>query len=576
MSVKKINLPSVEERRSSLENHYQNWSRETLASHFKKVCENYKTRDFIVTENDFSTYGEIWENAEKYAKALMGMGVQPRDHIAVLMENHPDYVSLLIASSLVGAVFIPVNTMLKKQELTYVLTQSDSKFLFFNEKIKKNNYAEMIVALWQEKKFQQQSKLIKAVRLGEQQDLKHDKIIEGSEFLKKSDTIADQDFRERQEAAFYPDEISIIMYTSGSTGQSKGVMLSHDMLLRGAYATCLSRAIEEGRVTFAALPFYHCFNMIEGILAMSFVGGKLIAPNLFTPLSALKMMEKFKANDFLCVPSMLVPLLNQKDIESFDLTHLYAIWCGAAPAPITVWEKATRLLGLKEICTGYGQTEVSSSGVITEMGDPLSVIIRKVGRPKLGGIAGLKEFNGSIVQYKTIDTDTGETLAAGSIGELVVRGNTVTKGYYKKPEETAETIDKDGWLKTGDVGRIDENGYLEILGRSKELYKVSGELVAPKEIEAVINQIPAVNQACVVGVSDAITTEAGAVFVELKPGKTCEKDEIIKICQRELARFKVPRYVWFIQPEEWPMTSTGKIQKVKLREMAENRLKSKE
>src|SRR5690625_382114 len=576
MSVKKINLPSVEERRSSLENHYQNWSRETLASHFKKVCENYKTRDFIVTQNDFSTYGEIWENAEKYAKALMGMGVQPRDHIAVLMENHPDYVSLLIASSLVGAVFIPVNTMLKKQELTYVLTQSDSKFLFFNEKIKKNNYAEMIVALWQEKKFQQQSKLIKAVRLGEQQDLKHDKIIEGSEFLKKSDTIADQDFRERQEAAFYPDEISIIMYTSGSIGQSKGVMLSHDMLLRGAYATCLCRAIEEGRVTFAALPFYHCFNMIEGILAMSFVGGKLIAPNLFTPLSALKMMEKFKANDFLCVPSMLVPLLNQKDIESFDLTHLYAIWCGAAPAPITVWEKATRLLGLKEICTGYGQTEVSSSGVITEMGDPLSVIIRKVGRPKLGGIAGLKEFNGSIVQYKTIDTDTGETLAAGSIGELVVRGNTVTKGYYKKPEETAETIDKDGWLKTGDVGRIDENGYLEILGRSKELYKVSGELVAPKEIEAVINQIPAVNQACVVGVSDAITTEAGAVFVELKPGKTCEKDEIIKICQRELARFKVPRYVWFIQPEEWPMTSTGKIQKVKLREMAENRLKSKE
>src|SRR5690625_3013334 len=139
--------------------------------------------------------------------------------------------------------------------------------------------------------------------------------------------------------------------------------------------------------------------MIEGILAMSFVGGKLIAPNLFTPLSALKMMEQFKANDFLCVPSMLVPLLNQKDIESFDLTHLYAIWCGAAPAPITVWEKATRLLGLKEICTGYGQTEVSSYGVITDMGDPLSVINRKVVRPKIGVCAGLEDLIGSNIKY---------------------------------------------------------------------------------------------------------------------------------------------------------------------------------
>jgi len=565
-------IPSVEERRKELETKYKTWTRETLHTHFEKICKQYGNRDFIAINNEKSSYSAVWENAVMYAKSFLNLGVKRRDHIAVLMENHQDYVSLLIASSLLGAVFIPINTMLKKEELSFVLRQSDSKYLIFQSQIKKNNYAKMIAELLEDKRFQEDSKLEKLVCIGDKKEVEGDEFIAWGNFVADADKVADVDLKERKEASFYPDEVSIIMYTSGSTGQSKGVMLTHDMLLKSAYATCLSRAIEEGRVTFGALPFYHCFNMIEGILAMSFVGGLLVAPNLFTPQSALEMMEKFKANDFLCVPSMLVPLLNHPKVEDFDLLNLYAAWCGAAPAPVTVWEKAIKLLGLTEICTGYGQTEVTSSGVITEMGDSIELITQRVGRPKLGGIAGLKEFGGSIVQYQTIDTETEEKLPKGAIGELVVRGNTVTKGYYKNPQETADTIDKDGWLKTGDVGRIDKNGYIELLGRSKELYKVSGELVAPKEIEGVINKHPAVNQAVVVGVPNAITTETGAVFVELKSGKTAGAQQIIDWCAEILARFKVPRYVWFIQPEAWPMTSTGKIRKSQLKKMAEERV----
>src|SRR5690625_2153115 len=171
------------------------------------------------------------------------------------------------------------------------------------------------------------------------------------------------------------------------------------------------------------------------------------APKLF-PLSSIQMMHKFQSNHFLCVPSMLVPLLNHPRVAEFDLSNLYAMWCGAAPAPVYVWNQAVDVLGLTEACTGYGQTEVASSGVITEMGDPMELVSTRVGRPKLGGAAGLLEFNGSTVQYKTIDQEKGNDLPSGSIGDLVVRGNTVTNGYYNKPIETAETIDKDSWLST--------------------------------------------------------------------------------------------------------------------------------
>jgi fatty-acyl-CoA synthase len=568
-------IPSVAKRREALEERFPVWPRDTLATHFAIACEEFKDRPFIYMEDVAATYGEIWTNAWQYAKALIKLGVKRRDHIAILMENDPSYPALMIAASIVGAVFIPINTMLRKDELSYILCQSDTRFLILHQNIKKSQHGTIIAQLMDEANFQEQSKLQQVVCIPNHNEPLDDRFLSWNEFFKQAESIHDDELEQRWIESHYPDEVGAIIYTSGSTGKSKGVMLTHDMLLRCSYTTCLSRAIEDGRITFAPLPFYHCFNIIEGILAMSFVGGAVISPPTFSPLSALKMMEKFKANDFLCVPSMLVPLLNQPNIADFDLSNLYAIWCAAAPAPVPVWKKAMEVLGLTEVCTGYGQTEVTSSGVTTEMGDPIELIATRVGRPKLGGVCGLPEYNGSTVEYKTIDKDTGMDLPKGSIGELAIRGNTVTRGYYKKPEETAKTIDKDGWLKTGDVGRIDENGYIELLGRSKDLYKVSGELVAPREIEEVISKHPAVNQVCIVGVQDAITTEAGVAFVELQPGKLCDRSEIIEWCSTRVARFKIPRHVWFIEPSDWPMTSTGKIQKFRLKEIAGIKLSGK-
>lgn len=573
-STKQITLQqSVSERRKALESRFPVWPRDTVAGHFAKACTAYKDRPYLYIDEEIFTYKDIWDQAVQYAKAFIKLGVKRRDHVATFMENDAAFPSLMIASSLVGAVLIPINSMLKKDELNYIVSQSDTQYLIFQQTNKEKHHNNMLSELLVESDL---NKLEKIICINNTEtDAVNEQFLLWDDFLEAGSTVADHELDKRQKESSYPDEVAIIMYTSGSTGSPKGVMLTDDMLLRAAYGTVLSRAIEDGRVTFAPLPFYHCFAIIEAIFAMSFVGGSFISAFAASPLTSLQLMEKYKANDYLCVPTTLVPLLNHPRVSEFDLSNLFAMWCGAAPAPIPVWQKAIDVLELTEVITGYGQTEVSSSGVTTEIGDSLERISTRVGRPKLNGISGLAEFQGSSVQYQTIDPDTGASLPAGSIGELAVRGNTVTHGYYKKPEETAKAIDKDGWLRTGDVGRIDEDGYLQILGRSKEIYKVSGELVSPREVEIVISQHPAVSQVSVIGVPDTRTTEIGAAFIELLDGEDCTRKDVIEWCSSRLARFKIPRHVWFIEAAEWPMTSTGKIQKFRLKELADEKITKK-
>lgn len=572
---KTIEMASVETRRNHLEERYQIWPRDTIATHFQKVCQEYGQTSYLLIDDQTITYEQVWQDALLYAASFVQLGVQRRDHIAVLMNNQASYPSLMIAASIVGAVFIPINAMFSKNELAYILQQSDTQFLILEQTIKDKAHGANVTQLLTEENFTKHSCLHTVVCLeNDKQPGVSNSFLTWKEFTEKAEMAPSPSIQTVLQQSAYPDEVAIILYTSGSTGNPKGVMLTSDMVLRCAYSTCLSRAIENGRVTFAPLPFYHCFAIIEAIFAMSFVGGSFISALGASPLQSLKLMEKYQANDYLCVPSMLVPLVNHPRVEEFELSHLFAAWCGAAPAPVPVWKKAIDTLGLTEIITGYGQTEVASSGVTTEIGDSLDLITTRVGRPKLGGSSGLPEFLDSPVQYKTIDPETLKNLPEGSIGELAVRGATVTNGYYNKPMETAETIDKDGWLRTGDVGRIDDSGYLQVLGRSKEMYKVSGELVAPREVENVIYEHPAVNQVQVIGVPDALTTEIGAAFIELHEGKQANRKDIADWCTSQLARFKIPRHIWFMTAKDWPMTSTGKIQKFRLEELAKEKLPS--
>jgi fatty-acyl-CoA synthase len=263
----------------------------------------------------------------------------------------------------------------------------------------------------------------------------------------------------------------------------------------------------------------------------------------------------------LCVPTMTVALLEHPDRAAYDLSSLFALLSGAAPAPMWLWERARSDLGVTEITTGYGMTEAGGAMTLTLPEDPAERLTSTVGRIKLAGPAGLPD--GALAEYRTVDPISGDDLPAGAEGELVSRGPTSMLGYWRKPEETAKAL-HGGWLRSGDLGRVLEGGYLQITGRSKELYKSGGELVAPKEIEELLSGHPGVSQVYVVGAPDERWGEVGCAFVVRDPASEVEADALIALCRARLARFKVPRHVFFVDAADLPLTPTGKVQKFHL------------
>jgi fatty-acyl-CoA synthase len=303
-------------------------------------------------------------------------------------------------------------------------------------------------------------------------------------------------------------------------------------------------------------------------MAAMMVGGAIIPQTAFDPGRYLEGIERHRATDILCVPTMTVALLEHPDVTTRDLSSLTAILSGAAPAPVWLWEKVRGALGVDEIVTGYGMTEQGGAMTLTLPEDPLERLSATVGRVKLAGAAGLPEAAGDaagdLTEYRTIDVLTGEPLPPGEEGELAARGPTNMLGFYGKPAETALALDGEGWVRSGDLGFLTEDRYVVLTGRSKELYKSGGELVMPKEVEEVLSRHPGVSQAFAVGVADERWGEIGVACVVAKAGVEVTADELLALCREQLARFKVPRRVVFLDGAELPTTPTGKVQKFRL------------
>jgi fatty-acyl-CoA synthase len=361
--------------------------------------------------------------------------------------------------------------------------------------------------------------------------------------------------------AVAPSAIGDILYTSGTTGSPKGVMVTHDAVLRTGYASALTRAFEDGRRVLFSLPCYHMFGYVEGLIAAMFVGGAIVPRLVFTPADYFAGIERHRATDILCVPTMTVALVEHPDRLTRDISSVFAILSGAAPAPIWLWEKVRSELGITEIVTGYGMTETGGAMTLTLPEDPLERHSGTVGRPKLAGGAGLP--NGALCEYRTVDPMTGEPLPDGAEGELRSQGPTHMLGFWDKPAETELAI-RDGWVHSGDLGLVRPDGYLQLTGRSKELYKSGGELVMPKEIEELVTALPGVSQAYAVGVPDDRWGEAGCLWVVPEPGASVEVEAVLQVCREKLARFKVPKYVMLIDAADLPTTPTGKVQKFAL------------
>jgi fatty-acyl-CoA synthase len=555
-----------QDRREALEAQYPTWEPQTLSGALDTAAARHPDRPLVITDERTYTYAEIQAWSRQLAAGLLSRGVRPGDHVAVVLANHPCFVALKYAIARVGAAAVPINFLLRRAELTYVLRQSNARVLITMDAFRDQDYLGQLDAMipgWRE-----------SAGGSELPDLHSVFVVPvGGGNLAGASTIDDLAAQgagreaelERREAAGDPGRPSDVIYTSGTTGSPKGVLLTHDMVLRTAYASAYVRAFEDARRIHFALPMYHVFGYIECLVAATLVGGAIIPHVQFDPAAALDAMERHRATEIVCVPLMTLKMLEVGRAQPRDLSSLLAVFSSGGTSPPEIWSEIRSVLGAPEVMTAYGMSETTASTTCTWPEGPDERLLTSNGRLKPAGVAGDPALGGLLALYKTRDPETGEDLPPGVSGELMAYGPIITPGYYEKPEETEAAFDAEGWLHTGDVGTIDAEGYLVLTGRIKESYRCAGEMVMPREIEAVLTEHAAVEEAHVVGLPHPRLGEVGCACVVVAAGVPAPpEEELIALCAEHLARFKVPRHVVYVRAEDLPRTATGRVQKFKL------------
>jgi fatty-acyl-CoA synthase len=567
-----IQAPS--RRRELLEAKHPVWRPRTISQAFDAAAAEYPGRPYVITDDRTYTYADMQAWSKRLASGLVQRGVKAGDHVAVILANYPEYVAVKLAIARAGAVAVPINYLLRHQELLYVLTQSDTSFLITMDSLKDREYLvdlDWIAPQWETKGGGDSlPKLREVIVFSPLKKGREDALtLEGIEAAGTADSDAEL---ARREVDGDPLFRSDVIYTSGTTGHPKGVMLSHDMVLRAAYASVYNCAFEDGRRILFSLPMYHVFGYVECMVAAIFAGGAIIPHVFFDPEHMVEAAERHRASEIVCVPMMTLKVIEVVRKRGFDHSHLIAMFNSGGASPATIWQEIRDFLGAREILTGYGMSETTASTTCTVPEGPDEKLLTTNGRLKYAGVAGDPALGGILAEYKTIDPETGADLPVGTPGELVARGPIITRGYYNKPEETKAAFNKDGWLHTGDVGTVDGDGFVTLTGRIKETYRCGGEMVMPREIEELLSQYPLVSQAFVVGIPDPKMGEAGCVCIVPAGDARPDPQAIIDHCAASLARFKVPRYIVFMEAGEIPFTATGRAQKFRLADLAKQRL----
>lgn len=565
---------SVAERRAALEASLPDWPSLTYPTLLRRNVELYGDRPVVLTDRRSLTYRELWAEARTLAKGLVAIGVEPGDHVAMVMANHAEFVVLQFAVACAGAVNVPFNFRLQREELGHVIGQSKATCLITMDAFGDHDYLDLLDRIapgWESRPESTFPDLRQVITFSaERTGPARAGVLDLDGLAERGREVDDAEIDRRIEAGRATDVICL-MYTSGTTGFSKGAMLTHDNFLRCAFASARIRALEDGRRILFALPLYHVFAYAEGLTAAFWVGGAIVPRLVFDPEDTFTAIERFRAQEALFVPTMALVLVEHPARKDHDLSSLNAVMTASAPAPVRLWEQVKAELGVEEVVTAYGQTEVTAATTYTMPDDPLELASVTVGRPKEGGVAGDPALGGMVCVYKTIDPVTLEDLPAGAEGELAVAGPQLMRGYFDKPEETEKVFLPGRWMRSGDLGEVRPDGYLRLTGRSKELYKRGAELVAPKEVEILLDGRPDVLQSYVVGVPDELWGEVGWAFVVPAAGRHPTEAELLADCREHLARFKVPEHVEFITGQELPLTGSGKVQKFKLAERVAER-----
>ncbi|WP_421798822.1 AMP-binding protein [Haliscomenobacter sp.] len=514
----------------------------------------------IVPHQDIRfNYQQFKAIVDDCARAFLALGVQKGDRVGMWSPNRYEWTVTQFATAKIGAILVNINPSYRLHELEYALNQSECSTVVIADQFKASNFTEMLFALAPELqhcsrgelKAEKAPYLRTIIRLAEDE---RPGMWRWDDFLQEAEKTPTDTLIDRQSSLAFDEPINI-QYTSGTTGFPKGATLSHHNILNNGYFVAELMNFTEKDRLIIPVPLYHCFGMVMGNLGCVTHGATMIYPSEgFDPASTLAAVEKEKATGIFGVPTMFIAELDLPDFDQYDLSSLRTGIMAGSPCPIEVMKKVQSLMHVSEMEIAYGMTETSPVSTQTRIGTPLEKQVSTVGQihPHL--------------EVKIIDPETGRTVPRGTPGELCTRGYSVMLGYWNNETSTRNAIDKARWMHTGDLATMDEEGYVKIVGRIKDMIIRGGENIYPREIEEFLYTHPKISDVQVIGVPDPKYVEAVMAWIRVKEGETLTIEEVKAYCQGQIAHYKIPQYIRFT--DGFPMTVTGKIRKVEMREQS--------
>ena len=514
-------------------------------------------------QNTRLTYRELQEQVNQCAKGLLQLGLRKGQRIGIWSPNRVEWCVAQFATSKIGTILVNINPSYRLHELEYVLKQSGCTALIISPAFKTSNYTEMVQTLAPELQHSEPGKL-KAEKLPDLTTVirmtseKIPGMFTWDELMSVGSDVSNEQLTTVQREQEFDDPINI-QYTSGTTGFPKGATLSHHNILNNGYfVAALQKLTHEDRVCIP-VPLYHCFGMVMGNLGCITHGATMVYPSEgFEPLTVLQTVQEEKCTSLYGVPTMFIAELDQPDFAKFDYSSLRTGVMAGSPCPVEVMKKVQSLMNMHDVEICYGMTETSPVSMQTRIGSPLDKQVSTVGQvhPHL--------------EVKIVNPATGQVVPIGETGEFCTRGYSVMLGYWGNEEATAAAIDQARWMHTGDLAVMDEDLYVNIVGRIKDLIIRGGENVYPREVEEYLYTNPKISDVQVIGVPDEKYGEAIMAWVMLKPGEQMTEEELRDYCKGKIAHYKIPRYVKFVT--SFPMTVTGKVQKYQMREQSTEEL----
>jgi fatty-acyl-CoA synthase len=532
----------------------------TLGRLLDETIEKYPDTEAVVyVDRDFRlTYREFGALVDTVAKGLMALGVKKGEKVAVWANNVPYWVTLQFATAKIGAIMLTVNTHYRSHEVKYLLENSETENLFIIGNYRDHDYLSTVYELIPELKTQERgqlrtNKFPKLKRLFYMGHEKHRGMYSIPELQAMAAMVTDEQYAARQ-AELDPHDVVNMQYTSGTTGFPKGVQLTHYNIANNGYWIGQNQEFKPGERLCLPVPLFHCFGCVLGVLACVNHGVTMVILEDYVPLDVMAAIDQEKCTALYGVPTMYIAILDHPLFARFDYSSLRSGIMAGSPCPVEVMKRVMDKMNMKEITICYGLTESSPVMSQTKIGDSIRQMTETVGQ-------AMPE-----VEIRIVNPETGKPSANGEQGEICCRGYNVMIGYYNNPKATEAAIDADGWLHSGDLGVMDDDGYLTITGRLKDMIIRGGENVYPREIEEFLYAMDGILDVQVAGVPSQKFGEEVGAFIILKEGAAMEPEDVIDYCRGKIARYKTPRYVTFMKT--YPMTASGKIQKYKLRELA--------